>query len=63
MNTLALLSADIALLWLSIYAFTRLGEAALGVAVLGMFLAFVTLNVVAIKDDADILGGGGRDDE
>ena len=62
MNTLALLSADIALLWLSIYAFTTLDETALGVVVLALFFAFVTLTLVALKDDSDILGRGGDDE-
>ena len=58
MNTLVHLAADIALLWFSIYAFSTLGEDALGVAILALFLAFVVLTLLALKDDVEIFGRG-----
>ena len=57
MNTLAHLAAMIALLWLAIYCFGTLGEAALGYVALGLFLLFIPLTLLAAQDDMEVLKG------
>ena len=57
MNTLVHLGALLALLWLAIYCFGTLEEAALGYAAIGLFLAFIPLTILAATDDWNIIRG------
>ncbi len=57
MNTLATLGAALALLYLSIYFFVTLENVFLGMALLGAFLAFLVLVVLALIDDTEIMLG------
>ena len=57
MNILAHLSAMVAVLWLAVYCFGTLGQAALGYASIGIFLLFIALTVLAAIDDWEILKG------
>lgn len=59
MNTLAHLAATLAILWLAIYAFDTLGETALGVALILMFLLLLVGTFLAAHDDWEILRGRG----
>ena len=58
MNTLAWLAGTLATLWLSLFAFNDLGEAPLGVALLGAFVLLIVLTVLALGDDWRMLRGG-----
>ena len=59
MNTIAHVSAFIALLWLALYAIRTLTEDQLGFAVFGIALLYVPLTVKAIDDDLQLLTGKG----
>ena len=60
MNTLAHLAGLLASLWLSLFCFGTLGEPALGVAMIGVFLLLLVLTYLAMVDDWHIVRGGGR---
>lgn len=59
MNTIAHLCAMVALLWASIYAFRTLLEDPLGFALLGLFVLWIPLTLVAIDDDLMVVFGRG----
>ncbi len=55
MNSIAHISACVALLWLSVdFTMSTLGEVELGYGILGIFFLFVVLTFQAVFDD---LGG------
>lgn len=57
MNTAALIGADIASFYLSLYVFNTVGNQPLGVACLSLFVAFLVLTVLAVDADWRILKG------
>ena len=59
MNTIANVSAFIALLWLALYAVRTLSEDQLSFALFGLALLYVPLTIKAIDDDLMIITGRG----
>jgi len=64
MNTLAWIAALVATLWLAAYCENTLGERALAVAVVGLFLIeLVYIGVFAVQDDIKLIWGKQRRDD
>ena len=56
MNTLIHIATAVALLWLAVFLFSaEIDEPALGVAVLGVFLLYIPLTLMALADDQDTI--------
>ncbi len=58
MNTILHLTAVLASLWASIFAFGTLEEPALGGALFVLFFAFVAMTIAALDDDLTLMGKG-----
>ena len=63
MNTLFALSAMVAALWMSVYAFGDLSEPALGTVMLGIAMAWLLVAIMAVTHDWTILSGKEDDGE
>ena len=57
MNTLPHVAAEVALLWLSVFAFQTLSQDALGFAALVLFVLFIPLTLLAAQADWNALMG------
>ena len=57
MNTILWLIAMIASLWLAVYSFGTLGEAALGYVGIGLFLFCFVMTIASVWEDVRTLSG------